>query len=377
MTVNTIKSSLVPTPRPLDNAISSSKSAKPSESGRSLSELHDKVLQTLSQSIPGMSVDKFKKLDANQFTPEKVADRISGFVAAGLENARARGASEERIQQMYDAAMKGVEKGFKEAKEILTNLDVLKGKIAEDVSETERLTFDALAKLSPQQKLVSNLTQMTAAQRFEKSETFELNLMTKEGDKVSISFGRSESMQAGMSIAKSDSGMAAIFDMSRSETSGFSFSVQGNLNVDEIDAIQNLIRDVNQLANEFFEGDVQKAFEQAANFKMDTQQLASMSLTLTRSESYSAAMSYEKTQALGGSAETQRPQQRLSQLMEGMKQAMNEQIKSFVKEPESFMSELMKGLVQQDIRYIDAQKEQQENLNNNMSRLLESVFPKQ
>ncbi|GAB2590787.1 MULTISPECIES: DUF5610 domain-containing protein [Nitrincola] len=375
--MNTIKSSLVPTPRPLDNAISSSKSAKPSESGRSLSELHDKVLQTLSQSIPGMSVDKFKKLDANQFTPEKVADRISGFVAAGLENARARGASEERIQQMYDAAMKGVEKGFKEAKEILTNLDVLKGKIAEDVSETERLTFDALAKLSPQQRLVSNLTQMTAAQRFEKSETFELNLMTKEGDKVSISFGRSESMQAGMSIAKSDSGMAAIFDMSRSETSGFSFSVQGNLNVDEIDAIQNLIRDVNQLANEFFEGDVQKAFEQAANFKMDTQQLASMSLTLTRSESYSAAMSYEKTQALGGSAETQRPQQRLSQLMEGMKQAMNEQIKSFVKEPESFMSELMKGLVQQDIRYIDAQKEQQENLNNNMSRLLESVFPKQ
>lgn len=366
--MNTIKSSLVPTPRPFDNAISSSKSAKPSESGRSLSELHNKVLQTLSQSIPGMSVDKFKKLDANQFTPEKVADRISGFVAAGLENARARGASEERVQQMYDAAMKGVEQGFKEAKEILTNLDVLKGKIADDVSETERLTFDALAKLSPQQRLVSNLTQMTAAQRFEKSETFELNLMTKEGDKVSISFGRSESMQAGM---------AAIFDMSRSETSGFSFSVQGNLNVDEIDAIQSLIRDVNQLANEFFEGDVQKAFEQAANFKMDTQQLASMSLTLTRSESYSAAMSYEKTQALGNSAETQRPQQRLSQLMDGMKQAMNEQIKSFIKEPESFMSELMNGLMHQDIRYIDAQKEQQENLNNNMSRLLESVFPKQ
>lgn len=375
--MNTIKSSLVPTPRPFDNAISSSKSAKPSESGRSLSELHNKVLQTLSQSIPGMSVDKFKKLDANQFTPEKVADRISGFVAAGLENARARGASEERVQQMYDAAMKGVEQGFKEAKEILTNLDVLKGKIADDVSETERLTFDALAKLSPQQRLVSNLTQMTAAQRFEKSETFELNLMTKEGDKVSISFGRSESMQAGMAIAKSDSGMAAIFDMSRSETSGFSFSVQGNLNVDEIDAIQSLIRDVNQLANEFFEGDVQKAFEQAANFKMDTQQLASMSLTLTRSESYSAAMSYEKTQALGNSAETQRPQQRLSQLMDGMKQAMNEQIKSFIKEPESFMSELMNGLMHQDIRYIDAQKEQQENLNNNMSRLLESVFPKQ
>ncbi|RAU17648.1 hypothetical protein DN062_11620 [Nitrincola tibetensis] len=357
--------------------MSPSKSAKPSESGRSLSELHNKVLQTLSQSIPGMSVDKFKKLDANQFTPEKVADRISGFVAAGLENARARGASEERVQQMYDAAMKGVEQGFKEAKEILTNLDVLKGTIADDVSETERLTFDALAKLSPQQRLVSNLTQMTAAQRFEKSETFELNLMTKEGDKVSISFGRSESMQAGMAVAKSDSGMAAIFDMSRSETSGFSFSVQGNLNVDEIDAIQSLIRDVNQLANEFFEGDVQKAFEQAANFKMDTQQLASMSLTLTRSESYSAAMSYEKTQALGNSAETQRPQQRLSQLMDGMKQAMNEQIKSFIKEPESFMSELMNGLMHQDIRYIDAQKEQQENLNNNMSRLLESVFPKQ
>jgi len=107
------------------------------------------LLGKLAEKIPGMTAEKLSGLDANDYTPDKVAGRISDFVAAGLAAAKGRGASDERLQQMYDAAVKGVEKGFKEAREILDNLDVLKGDIKSMVDETETQTFDALAQIAP------------------------------------------------------------------------------------------------------------------------------------------------------------------------------------------------------------------------------------
>ena len=97
------------------------------------------LLGKLADKIPGMSAEKLSGLEAEDFTPDKVAGRISDFVAQGLEAARSRGASEERLTEMYNAAVKGVEKGFAEAREILDELDMLNGGIAAQIDETEQL----------------------------------------------------------------------------------------------------------------------------------------------------------------------------------------------------------------------------------------------
>ncbi|MFN3880812.1 MAG: DUF5610 domain-containing protein [Nitrincola lacisaponensis] len=343
-------------------------------SGPVLNQLQTQILETLSQHIPGMSLDGMKKLDANQFTPEKVAERISQFVANGMELARARGESEEKIQQLYDRAMKGVEQGFREAKEILNGLGVLQGKIAADVARTEELTFEKLRALSPEQRTAMEMVSLSVAQRYERADSFELNITTREGDEVRIRFDRSDSFQYGFGAAMDGQGNAAmVFDMSRTQSSGFSFSVEGNLSVEEIDAIQNLIRDIGQLADDFFKGDVQRAFEQVGELTLDTTQLSAFSLSLSRTEVRSVAAQYQQTQQLTDADAEERPGRRLGQLMQQLKEQINSPLLAFVEQQVGFGKSLMQSLVEQDARFKQADASQQAKYQDNLGRLLQTL----
>lgn len=343
-------------------------------SGPVLNQLQTQILETLSQHIPGMSLDGMKKLDANQFTPEKVAERISQFVANGMELARARGESEEKIQQLYDRAMKGVEQGFREAKEILNGLGVLQGKIAADVARTEELTFEKLRALSPEQRTAMDMVSLSVAQRYERADSFELNITTREGDEVRIRFDRSDSFQYGFGAAMDGEGNAAmVFDMSRTQSSGFSFSVEGNLSVEEIDAIQNLVRDIGQLADDFFKGDVQRAFEQVGELSLDATQLSAFSLSLSRTEVRSVAAQYQQTQQLTDADAEERPGRRLGQLMQQLKEQINSPLLAFVEQQVGFGKSLMQSLVEQDARFKQADASQQEKYQDNLGRLLQTL----
>lgn len=348
--------------------------ANKSDSGPALNQLQSKILESLLQHIPGMNLSGLKKLDASNFTPEKVSDRISNFVAQGMEMARARGDSEEKVQEMYDRAMKGVEKGFNEAKEILSGLNMLQGKIADDVARTEELTFEKLRALSPEQRTSMDLVSMSAAQRFERADSFELNITTREGDQVNIRFDRSDAFQFGVAGAMDEQGNSAmVFDMSRTQSSGFSFTIEGDLNVDEIDAIQNLIRDVSQLADEFFHGDVQKAFEQVGSLSLDAGQLSAFELSLTRTEVRSVASQYQQTQQLSDADNQSRPGQRLGQLMQQLKEQINSPLLDFVQQQQAFGKSLMQSLVEQDTRFKQADTEQQGRYRDNLGSLLQTL----
>ena len=294
------------------------------EPAGALSSLQEKALGAIAREIPGMDVSGLKKLDPNEYTPEKVADRITSFVAMGLENARARGKSEEEIQALYESAVKGAEQGFKEAKDILSNLKVLEGNVAEQVDATEKLTFEGLAKLSPTQpKTETEATQapsttsgVAVAERYQNAEDFSLKLKTRDGDEVEISFSRNFEAQGRFGFSQDGEGnSAAVLDVSQSEKTGYGFSVKGDLSEDELKAIQTLVQDVGKLAKDFFGGDVQKAFEQAPDVRFDSSQLASMNLTMSRSESYSAARVYEGTQRLEQPESVQNAGRRLGHMM--------------------------------------------------------------
>jgi len=338
------------------------------EPAGALSSLQDKALSAIAREIPGMDVAGLKKLDPNEYTPEKVADRITRFVALGLENARARGKSEEEIQSLYESAVRGAEQGFKEAKEILSNLRVLEGKVAEQVEATEKLTFEGLAKLSPalaraepkNAPPTAAISGLAVADRYQKAEDFSLRLKTREGDEVEISFSRNLEAQGRFGFSQDGEGnSASVLDISRSESTGYQFSVKGDLSEDELKAIQKLVQDVGRLANDFFGGDVQKAFEQAPDVRFDPSQLASMNLTLSRSESYSAARIYEGTQRLEQPESIQNAGRRLGHMMRELRETAERPELGFLSRPDQTVGQLLKGLVEQDGRFQNADADQQ------------------
>jgi hypothetical protein len=77
------------------------------------------------------------------------------------------------------------------------------------------------------------------------------------------------------------------------QESAFSFSVQGELDQDELKAIGQLVSDTNELAEEFFNGDIETAFNQALELGFDEQELSSFALQLTKVENTQVIKAYE------------------------------------------------------------------------------------
>lgn len=335
---------------------------------------NEALLARLAKNVPGLKKDDVTDLATSDFSPAKVADRISKFVAQGLQNARNEGRSEAEIQSKYEAALSGVQKGFDEAREILDGLNLLSDDIASNIDKTQDLTFKALEALNPSASTsptTSNYqTQIAAAERFKSAETFSLDLKTQDGDTVQIQFANQSSQEASFGYANDGNGnSAAVFQFSQSQSSAFQFQVQGDLDEGELEAINKLINEVGKIADEFFNGDVQKAFEQATEFKMDRSELSSMNLQLTKSQEYSAASSYRGVQnnALPDAGKL------AGHLLNNFDQATQRPELGFLKDVSKVSQQLLDSLVQQDSRYIDADKEKQSSFEASLAKIREVI----
>lgn len=318
----------------------------------------DKMLEKLAQHIPGMNgAQSFNQLDAKDFSPQKVADRVTDFVAMGLEQARLDGKSEAEVEKLRQAAMTGIQKGITEARNILDNMNLLTEEVSATIDETLKLTLQGLEGLIPgaaPQSVSGNSTSMLAAERYQSAESLSLKVKTQDGDEVTIRFNKESDYQSSFGGYSDDQGSAVSFSIDRSESSNYRFSVEGDLDSDEIDALQNLIKDINEIAGDFFDGDVQAAFDQASAFKMDKTELASMNLRLTRSESYSAITAYEQVQNQGNQQDGGR---KLGHMLNGLADQVGSPALGFMESPFDFGKELISGLISQDQRYKEADEE--------------------
>lgn len=87
------------------------------------------------------------------------------------------------------------------------------------------------------------------------------------------------------------------------QSESFSFSVSGDLDEDELQAIGNLVQDAGDLANTFFDGDIDAAFQQALDMGYDRQELAGFALQLTRQEKIEVVNAYESVSNLNDDKE--------------------------------------------------------------------------
>jgi hypothetical protein len=201
-----------------------------------------------------------------------------------------------------------------------------------------------------------------------------LTVKTQDGDEVTINFSRNQSYDATYGAgADSQGNSAAWMDVSRSESTQYQFSVKGELDEGEIDALQQMVRDISGVADEFFNGDVQKAFEQSAGIRFDASELSSMDLSMSYSRSLSQAASYEQVGSLEQPAD--KPGLRLGQLMKDLAESVGVPSLGFLQSPSQAGRDLMTGLVEQDGRFSDAIKELQDSYRNNMKQLLDTVLP--
>src|SRR6185369_11865822 len=125
----------------------------------------------------------------------------------------------------------------------------------------------------------------TAMLHYRRTERAGLSIVTQEGDVVRLRIKVRDSLDAAASDATGDSTQVAQLSVDSRSSMKISFHVDGDLNADELAAIQDVVQQVGALADQFFAGDVPAAFAAAQDLNIDGSRLAKVGLRLSMRES--------------------------------------------------------------------------------------------
>ncbi|MDH5257351.1 MAG: DUF5610 domain-containing protein [Gammaproteobacteria bacterium] len=267
----------------------------------SLRIVNDNVIDSIDKELAKTNASSVRDLDAENFTPESVAKGILSFVQDAISRAKARGQSTEKL---LGQAKIGIDRGFEQATNILTSLNALSGQIAEGVQKTYNLIQHGIQKLEAAQidgstvnfdNEISHFSQQSQT----KSQSFELNIKTHDGDNIQLNISQGDSQKTyNANISKGDTGTAIRHTETRS-SNNIQYTVSGNLDEAEIAAIEELLSEVKALSDSFFDGDVNAAFEAGLSLGFNTQEIASFALELNESQSQRASRAYREVNSFG------------------------------------------------------------------------------
>ncbi|MBU2880613.1 DUF5610 domain-containing protein [Psychrosphaera sp. B3R10] len=266
------------------------------------------------------------------------ANNILKFVELRLKHDVADGATSEQLESRLKAALEGFEKGYDEANDVLKDMNLLSPEVDEDISLTKEKVLaglellkekylpetavensdndvndlansavssnDVVAKASKsevRQNIGKTLAEYSAVQVGE-ARDFSFELQTKDGDVVTINASSLMAYQAesASGSTKTQFGESQLNYLSADslEENNFAFSVTGELDDDELKAINDILNSVNDLATDFYGGDVNKAFEKAMNMGFDSNEISSFAFSMTRVRSVKAIQAYQPEQEI-------------------------------------------------------------------------------
>ncbi len=228
------------------------------------------------------------------FDVDGLVKNLWSFMQGRLAQAEASGASEAEMEKMWRAAEKGLKQGFGEAREALQAMnkmnDDLDAKIDSayqgltDILESRDLSAKAPVTEAPEQEAVATENRRISLYQYQE-QSFALNLKTVEGDSIRIQVRNTE--EAGADFQRNQSGESLSWG--RTNSNDFQLTIEGDLNETERADLNALLADVNELANEFYDGDMELAWEQAQALSIDGTSLASMDLRMREVEAKGVA----------------------------------------------------------------------------------------
>ncbi|NNC64672.1 MAG: hypothetical protein HKN84_07790, partial [Gammaproteobacteria bacterium] len=119
----------------------------------------------------------------------------------------------------------------------------------------------------------SGQTATAAALEYRRVERTTLQIRTQEGDVVKLKFRAKDSLSGQSATVENGETTLAELSVRARSTTRLKISVQGDLNSDELAAIQSIVEQAGALANEFFSGGTAEAATLASFLELNPEQL--------------------------------------------------------------------------------------------------------
>jgi hypothetical protein len=290
------------------------------------------------------------------FDFEEIARNVLKFVGGAIKHAQNKGADDLALTSLFEQARSGVLKGVAMAEKDLGGImsDEIKAGIASSRNVIEqglqKLQDEIFGQAVASQTQQTQKVQISQQASYQRSDSGELSIYTLDGDEVNIRFENLQAFEINRQAwvekneqsiyqqpvvrpqpgttqglaqpdatpstdevtAQSDepaktsdladkeqqqgqtkANVSVTQTYQHFESSGFSFSVTGQLDEGEVAAIGKLVTDANGLADAFFNGDIESAFKQAVEFGFDEKELTGFALQLTKVEQSQSIQTYE------------------------------------------------------------------------------------
>ncbi len=327
---------------------------------QSRSEIGVKILnasfnQTISLGSSKPLFEATPKKKESLFDFEEIAKNVLNFVGGALRAAKMGGADDEKLNTMFEQATSGVLKGVEMARKDLAGF--MNDEINEGINNSQKLIQDGIHKLRDEifgkpDGVEGDVQVIDGSASYSRSESGEIEITTKDGDQVTISFENvrrielnqqllastqvtpvtrepeskqskesaeteqkdAANKQSAAANAEDQPSNAKVNDSAQTasqsekgnpdsqtvlqerlsyfERSGLSFSLKGELDDSEMQAIASLVGDVKSLAESFFENDVEAAFTKAMELGFDEQELSGYALQLSKTEQVQVIQTY-------------------------------------------------------------------------------------
>lgn len=235
-----------------------------------------------------------RQLDKMEVEPfsfdfEAVAENVMEFVSSGIMLAKADGADDDKLADMLSQARSGIEQGFGMAREELDGLGMMTEELEQginksydllqsDLNDFEEALFgtenSGIENRGSQNDTGLRANDLLSQQlNMLEQEQGTINIQTRDGDNINIHFGSL------MTLDQQSMQQQGMFsrEISFSQSQSFSLQIEGELDEEELEAIGSLMQDIGKLADNFFSGDIEKAWQQANELGFDDQQVAQVS----------------------------------------------------------------------------------------------------
>lgn len=165
----------------------------------------------------------------------------------------------------------------------------------QSISSGGPLSSSALSNNNNIAGLVDSLSEfqqskVDATVEYGRKDTFAFQLKTLDGDTISI-----KASNTAVFVGEYSSDDAGALEGIK-DKSNFSMDIVGELDEQEQVAIEDLLKQVMTLADEFYNGDIDKAYEAAMELGYDQNEIASYSIKLRQTEQFSVAAAYQDLQ---------------------------------------------------------------------------------